>query len=525
VVAFGQPAWGSWLPGLSAILGYALFWKVLTCATSAFQRFCLATAWFFAVQLVQLFWFVSHPYWYIISVYLFLSIMIGFQFGIIGILLYPQKLKNPLYGVFIALLWTVFEFSRLFVLSGFSFNPVGLSLTGNLYSLQMASLFGIYGLSFWVFLTNLALLPVLIQSDRFKKKYYFLLWAFLAAFPYLYGAIHIKVHENAMKQSPPPSLTALLVQTAFPVEETLGFNHDVMVHYVMNEWTEIIKILKPYRHKSIDLIVLPEFVVPFGTYSFVYPLKDVVKIFSEELGEEVQKYLPPPQFPLSSKQDGSTYVSNAYWIAAIANYFNADILAGLEDAEIDNEGKTQYYSSAQLFRPLQKNTPFPFPDRYEKRVLVPMGEYIPFGWCRDLAAEYGVFGSFTAGKEAKVMQCKNASIAPSICYEETFTNIIVECKEKGATLLVNVTSDVWYPNSLLPRQHFDHARLRTVETGLPLIRACNTGITVAFDSLGKIIAVYGGEHFEKAEWERGALLVDVPLYHYNTLYSWLMKTR
>jgi apolipoprotein N-acyltransferase len=94
-----------------------------------------------------------------------------------------------------------------------------------------------------------------------------------------------------------------------------------------------------------------------------------------------------------------------------------------------------------------------------------------------------------------------------------------EGRQKGAEVMVNLTSDVWYPNSKLPRQHLDHARVRTVENGIPLIRACNTGVTAAIDSLGKNVSVLGGDQPEKVEWVADGLVVHVPLYSYHTLYS------
>ena len=83
----------------------------------------------------------------------------------------------------------------------------------------------------------------------------------------------------------------------------------------------------------------------------------------------------------------------------------------------------------------------------------------------------------------------------------------------GAELLVNVTNDGWFPHSRLPQQHSDHSRLRTVETGIPLVRACNTGVTAACDSLGQVLGALSEESGQ------GTLLVDVPLYSYFTLYT------
>ena len=147
-----------------------------------------------------------------------------------------------------------------------------------------------------------------------------------------------------------------------------------------------------------------------------------------------------------------------------------------------------------------------------------MGEYIPFSFAKGLAEAYGLTGSFTHGKEAKVFNGK-IKMGLSICYEETYGHMMRENKHKGAEILLNLTSDIWYPNSRLIYQHFDLARLRTVENGIPLLRACNTGITAGIDSLGRVTAQLGkdGQNIEAIS---DSLRVAVPLYSYNTLYTY-----
>jgi apolipoprotein N-acyltransferase len=534
IVAFGQPAWCWWCGLLAAGFGYAIFWRVLLCYSQGRSRFWLATAWFSAIQLVQLSWFVSHPYLYIYAVYFILSFSLGLQFGIIGLLVNTSQMKNSWRVVTIAALWTIFEWSRLFVFSGFSWNPVGLSLSGSLYAMQMASLLGVFGLSFWVILTNLFALSAWKKNFSLSST---LRWVFIATLPYLYGILHLTIHENSFADKIANNnshFRVVLVQTAFPVEETINFgsNKD-MVLYVVEEWRQILKITKKHTETSLDLIALPEFVVPFGTYSFVYPHESVKKIFKEVMGPDSLWALPPLTFPLANLQfdigkESRWMVNNAYWAQAIANYFQAGVIVGLEDAEDISPQQREFYSGGLYFQPQQKpsqqlvggeNSSSNFHvERYEKRILVPMGEYIPFAFCQKLAARYGVLGSFTKGKESKIMHCGSIPFSVSICYEETFGNLMREGKQKGAELLVNLTSDVWYPNSRLPRQHFDHARLRTVENGIPLIRACNTGITGAIDSLGRVISLLG-EDPEASEWLSDSLFIDVPTYTYQTLYS------
>lgn len=522
LVAFGQPAWIPVFGLIAACVGYAIFWRVLLCFSSPLQRFWIACLWFFTVQLVQASWFISHPYLYIYGVYLFVAALFGVPFGIIGLLINPRMTRN-LWGIItLASLWTIFEWSRLFILSGFPFNPVGIALGGNLYSLQMASLLGVFGLSFWIFLTNLLALKAWLDR-QFSGL---VLWLAAALTPYIFGAAHLYIHENAIayKNQKTSPFNTVLVQTAFPVEESMPFkNKQNMVEFVEEEWRKILTVTKQHLGKPIDLIALPEFVVPFGTYANIYAFENVVDIFHEVLGRESVKKLPLPEWPLgdiiAQGDDKKIMVNNAFWVQSIANVFEAGVLAGLEDAEDMPNEEREYYSAAFLFQKNKLQDPQPPPERYEKRILVPMGEYIPFAFCRELAKQYGVFGSFTAGKEAKVMQCRHLKVSPSICYEETYGDLIRESRQIGAEMFVNLTSDVWYPNSRLPLQHLEHARFRTVENGVPLVRACNTGVTGAIDSLGRSVEILGGNSPEKFEWVADALYVQVPTYTYNTLYS------
>lgn len=526
IVGFGQPAWNGWCAVLASAIGYALFWRILFCHSNPWHRFWIATAWFGAVQIIQLSWLGAHPYIYIYALYFLVAFCMGAQFGFVSLFVQPAHLKKFRWLLAISGLWTLMEWARLFILSGFSFNPIGLALTANLYSLQFASLWGIYGLSFWVVLVNLIALKTWNEG---LKPGYLAVWTAAALCPYIFGGLHLWTHEEAMEEmaaKPDGLYKAVLVQTSFPIEERMVFRdrHEMLL-FVINEWRQILKITKNKLNQKFDLLVLPEFVVPYGTYSFVYPSFVVTKIFREIYGPESLRLLPPHEEPLAMQvntSEGTVWmVNNAYWVQALANIFNAEVVAGLEDAE-DIAGKREYYSSAIHFKPMKPENPDFLVTRYEKRILVPMGEYIPFTFLADLAESYGVTGSFTHGKEAKVIDGKKA-LGLSICYEETYGHLMRENRQKGAEILVNLTSDAWFPDSRLVRQHFDHARLRTVENGIPLLRACNTGITAGLDSLGRVVGQLGENH-DNLETLSDSLLVSVPTYTYKTLYSFVGDT-
>jgi apolipoprotein N-acyltransferase len=511
IVALGQPAWSSVASLLASLIGYALFFRIIMDYPYAKKRFLIGTVWFSGVQIFQLSWSLSHPFLYIIAPYLLYSVMMGMQFGVIAVLANPRKMDRLSRVIVIASLWTLLEWSRLFFLSGFALNPIGLALASNHYTLQLTSLIGVYGLSFFVLLTNLLALRVWITGSLRSP---FITWVIVATLPYAYGSWQINRHDRLIAES--PKLNTLLVQPAFPVEESICFEtHADFLRHVIDEWKHIFTLLAPHQKEVVELIALPEFVVPYGTYTFVYPYEEFKSFIERIFGDSVTDRLPPLESPFAVWDEGILKVSNAYLSQSIANLFNCPVVVGLEDAE-DIEGKRHHYSSAMLFKPLN-DQPYQH-RRYAKRILVPMGEYIPFSFCRDLAANYGVFGSFTPGDSAVVWDSGNLNFGVSICYEELFGEIMRENRLLGADMLLNITSDAWFPQSKLIRQHLEHARLRTVENGIPLVRACNTGVTGCIDSLGRDVELLGKQDEDREEISE-ALLARVPMYQYPTLYS------
>ncbi|MFA6914841.1 MAG: apolipoprotein N-acyltransferase [Parachlamydiales bacterium] len=499
VCAFGQPPFSSWLALIAGAGGYACILKALLDVQDPKKRFFVGAGWFAAVQAVQFFWFLSHPFLYIYAVYVFIISIYALQFGLLSLYVTPNYLRKRWIVLAIPSFWFVMEWSRLFIFSGVSFNPLGLALSANIYSLQMASVVGVMGLSFWVLLTAVLLA---------RQNYY--LWSIAAVFPFLFGAVHLQYHSN--NELNVPTMNALLVQTAFPVEESLEFHSTkAFLDFVLGEWDQILKITSPHKDESFDVVALPEMVVPFGAYMLAYPYEKAIGLFRNTYGNDVLAYLPLPNPPFGDEG----YVNNAFFVQSLSNIFRAPVLSGMEDIDYLPNGERVLFSAALLFSPLGRDQE-PRIERYEKRILVPMGEYIPFAAVAELARSYGITGSFTPGQEAKVMQCGRFTIAPSICYDETFGALTKDGCAKGAQVLINVTNDAWFP--AITRQHMEHARLRTVEGGIPLLRACNTGVTCAMDSFGKTISELGEGHSNPAELS-ASLSVKVPVYNYTTFYS------
>ncbi len=125
---------------------------------------------------------------------------------------------------------------------------------------------------------------------------------------------------------------------------------------------------------------------------------------------------------------------------------------------------------------------------YDKVHLVPFGEYIP--WHKEFPPISGAIGrgSFEVGASFVTLALPGLpSFSPTICYEAIFPGAVTGPGERPRWL-VNVTNDAWFGASSGPYQHLTSARLRTVEEGLPMIRAANTGVSAVIDAYGRILA-------------------------------------
>ena len=130
---------------------------------------------------------------------------------------------------------------------------------------------------------------------------------------------------------------------------------------------------------------------------------------------------------------------------------------------------------------------------YHKRHLVPFGEFLPFeGLLRPLLSFMEIpMADFAAGNETRpLVRIGDTPVGVSICYEDAFGEEVVEALPEAA-YLVNLSNDAWFGDSLAPHQHLQIARMRALETGRPLLRATNTGISALIDPRGEILAATG----------------------------------
>jgi apolipoprotein N-acyltransferase len=477
IVALGQPARVGWLGAIAASVGFALFFASLPSFFSSRQRFLIGSAWFTAVQCVQLSWMTSIEFqgYYMLLVYFLLSCGMGCQFGFLTQVI-PSTGRVPvrllLNG---AAFWTLMEWLRLYFLCGFTWNPIGLALTHFVPSMQLASVVGGYGLSFWVMLTNLAALNV--WRSRFQLSY-LAGGLCIAAFPYLFGLMHLGYYKQG-ENSALPSYHVAMVQTSLLPSEKIPIAGRINEFVPpVEQWNRILALLKSKGAASWDLIVLPEASVALQSDLMLYPLDWVKERLIAQYGSGIETQFPSLGYPFAQEREKVWFVSNLFWCQTLCNHYDAEMVVGLDHTDRETN---QNYNSAFCLKPRENSV-----ERYDKQILLPLAESLPFDFLKPISKIYGITEFFTPGTESGVFG-ERMFYSPSICYEETFPNIMRQGRLKGAQLFVNLTNDDFYPSSSLHKQHLFHARLRAVENGIPLVRSCNDGVSCAIDSFGRIL--------------------------------------
>lgn len=137
--------------------------------------------------------------------------------------------------------------------------------------------------------------------------------------------------------------------------------------------------------------------------------------------------------------------------------------------------------------------------QYDKTRLVPFGEYVPIeSVLRGLIRFFNLpMSSFSLGEaDQPLLDIAGEKVATAICYEIVYPNLVADMA-KEATMLLTVSNDAWFGNSIAPRQHMQMARMRALENAKPMMRGTNNGVTALVDHRGDISAAI--EQFSAGE--------------------------
>ncbi len=179
----------------------------------------------------------------------------------------------------------------------------------------------------------------------------------------------------------------------------------------------------------------------------------------------------------------------------------------------EEHGERRMYNSAILV-----NATGRIVGTYDKMVLVPFGEYIPFGDIFPKFYSWSPYsGRFWRGKNTEPLQLNGHVLSVSICYEDIFPEHIRTLMQGGRDhripeAMFNLTNDSWYGNTIQPLEHLVLASFRAIEHRRALVRSTNTGISAIVDPVGRIDR-------RTAQWTQATLAGRIPLMQGRTVYA------
>lgn len=329
------------------------------------------------------------------------------------------------------------EWLRSFVLTGFPWNTVGLGLMPIPMMMQTSNLIGIFGMSMLAVFVFSS--PALLGTK--KGMYPGLMIAFaMMALHLAYGAY--RLHQPLKTDA--EALSVRIVQPGIDQSRKM-LNADRAE--IFKEHLRLSVLPAKNGEKRPDIIVWPETSVPF------------ILTQNPDALAEIAKTLEDGQILLT----GAVRMEEA-GAGQAPRYYNS-VYA------IDSQG--QIIGAT------------------DKVHLVPFGEYVPF---ENLLRSFGINnlislpGGFSpAATRQPITLPSGKKLHSFICYEIIFPGEVPQ-DIATSTAIVNVTNDGWFGDTPGPYQHFQQARIRAVETGVPVIRAANTGISAIIDPMGRIVA-------------------------------------
>ncbi len=345
------------------------------------------------------------------------------------------------------------EWLRGFALTGFSWNEYGMALGNHLQLAQLASVIGLQGLT-WVTMA-IAGAPATLADDALDTP--------------TGNASGRRFGATALAAV---TLAALAVYGGVRLSAgSVGIVPGVKLRIMQPNLTENASFTYANRHQILqDYLTLSD----RATSATTSGLADVTHLI-----------WPESAFPFILAREPDA-------LDAIANALPSGTTLLTGAARIDGQQvpgtPVRYFNSIEVV-----THDGSIVDSYDKVHLVPFGEYLPFG---DILERLGIHrfvnipGGFTAGSRHRLLNAPGLpTIVPAICYEAIFSDDVMPDVPDAIIpgLILNLTNDSWFGQTAGPYQHFAQVRLRSIEQGLPLVRAGNTGISAIIDPYGRII--------------------------------------
>ena len=389
----------------------------------------------------------------LILIPLFLSLFLGFVTLFIGPYL---KLDLPSLLIFSSGL-AFSDYLRSYLFTGFPWNLWAYSITSINELLQVLNLIGLN--SFNLIVITLFTLPVLIlfKVSKIKKLVNIALYFFFILTLYVYGNYEINKNKKVLETSV-EKINVKIISPNFDLQ------YGLTIEEIEQRLQKLIKYSDPESQKR-TLFIWPEGVFSGYSYEEILVFKE---LFSKKFSKE--QYI---LFGINKLEPSSSY------------FYNSMILI---------------------------NNNLEIIQSYNKRKLVPFGEFLPF---ENFLKKFGLkkitegYSSFLRGKESNNLIVDNLNILPLICYEIIFSDLIKKSDE-NTNLIINISEDAWFGKSIGPNQHFAKSIFRAIENDTFLLRSANRGISAIIDNKGNVIKKLN-------RYEAGNIEFEVPLIKSNKI--------
>jgi apolipoprotein N-acyltransferase len=377
-----------------------------------------------------------------------------------------------------AVAWIGMEMFIARVFTGFPWDLLGVSQYKLIPLIQIASVTGIYGISFIVVWTSLSLVAAamtILRQPAARSAWVpdIILPALAVLLLFVSGSRRVNDPANAASRaaaspSRPEIIRVSFIQPSIP--QTFIWDE------TKNEerFTQLLKLSEQAVTNKTDLLVWPEGAVPklFRWYKDMFePVAGLAR-------------------------------SNHVWM-----------IIGADDMEpkpgSDKAEDADYFNSSFLISPEGE-----LRETYRKRGLVIFGEYVPLAhWLPFMKYLTPAQGSFTPGQSAVPFELSNVHVntAVLICFEDIFPHLAREYVKQDTDFLVNITNNGWFDDSAAQWQHATTAIFRAIENGLPLLRCSNNGLTCWVDQFGRLREIF---HDSKGGvYGRGFMTAEIDLRH------------
>ncbi len=392
--------------------------------------------------------FLSGTYWIYISVVVFgnaapwiaivlmlcLVLIMSTYLWLTGWLISRLSYGEPWLLLFVApASWVIVEWLRGWILSGFPWLSIGYSQIDSPLA-GWAPVTGVYGISFAVLFSVSAILVLLLT--RGKQR-----WAALVliVLPWIGGGL---LKNVAWTESAGAPIRSTLVQAGIPQDQK----------WLPEQLQPTLDFYRAATQRAADseIVLWPEAAIP-------------------SVSDRVEPYIAQLQ--------------------ADARMRRQTILFGVLE-RVQHRDETHMYNSILLVGTDQRQV-------YRKRHLVPFGEYFPVPakvreWLRMMSLPHSDLSAGDA-EQPLLVAANGARLAIVVCYEDAFGAEQLYAFPEAA-IMINMSNDAWFGDSIAPHQHLQMARMRSLEVGRHTIRATNTGVSAFIGPDGKILK--SGPQFE-----------------------------